>query len=410
MSRYQSYAVIATLLITVTTGCSKLTTDYGPSSGRTGRTSLNGFGALRKTYQNAGFECRDATRLTDRVKRSDLIVWTPQLLGQIDTRDTEWFDGWLRSGGKTLVYIVPDSGSEADYWSDAAKLAPPTQRLAYRKKSAQAINQQMSWRLNRSKVQDSGWFDIQPSQGRQAVGQWSGDWADEIQTSGDVGAVVMIELIIGKSSEADPNATMGANLFTGFVQTGPGLPAFPETFEAEASREAISLHSKLATESGQIIVAEVASEDWSGSKVLVVVGGSLLTNYAFTREWNRQLADKLVAACRTSKKQPNAVFVTSRWSSVPVSDGQPGVPKATGMELLTVWPINLVTMHGVMLALIIALAMLPIFGRPKRLHVNRQRDFGDHLDAVAALMNKTGDQEYARSRIHEYRKRILGES
>jgi len=405
----QSYMIISLMIIAAASGCSKLTTNYGPSSGRTGRTSLNGFGALRKTYQNAGFECRNATRLTDRVKRSDLILWTPQLLGQIETRATKWFDSWLRTGDKTLIYIVPDSGSEADYWSDTGKLAPPKQRLAYRKKSATAINQQMTWRLNRTSVQDSGWFDVQPSASRQAVGDLSGEWADEIRSSSEDGSSVMIELIIDESSEADPNATIGVNPFTGFVPTGPGLPTFPAFFEAEASQESVSLRPKLVSESKQTIVAEITSEEWSGSKVIVVAGGSLLTNYAFSRAWNRDFADKLVAASKTSREEMKAVFVTSRWSSVPVRDSKPGIPKATGMELLTVWPINLVTMHGVMLAMIIALAVLPIFGRPRRLRVNRQRDFGDHLDAVAALMNKTNGEDYARSRIREYRKRILGE-
>jgi hypothetical protein len=80
------------------------------------------------------------------------------------------------------------------------------------------------------------------------------------------------------------------------------------------------------------------------------------------------------------------------------------------MELLTVWPMSLVTMHGVILGLVICLMLMPIFGRPKRIRRSKQSHFGDHLDAVAALMNRTGGERYARARISEYMKRMHGET
>ena len=54
--------------------------------------------------------------------------------------------------------------------------------------------------------------------------------------------------------------------------------------------------------------------------------------------------------------------------------------------------------------------LMPIFGRPKRVQHAKQSNFGDHLDAVAALMNKAGGERYARARISEYMKRMHGES
>jgi hypothetical protein len=52
----------------------------------------------------------------------------------------------------------------------------------------------------------------------------------------------------------------------------------------------------------------------------------------------------------------------------------------------------------------------PTFGRPRNLDRTQQNDFGDHLDAVAALMNKAGGEDYARARISEYMKRMHGET
>nr|WP_271872476.1 hypothetical protein [Rubripirellula sp.] len=78
--------------------------------------------------------------------------------------------------------------------------------------------------------------------------------------------------------------------------------------------------------------------------------------------------------------------------------------------MLTVWPISLLTMHGIFLGLVICLMLLPIFGRPKKISHNQSGNFGDHLDAVAALMKRAGGEKYARSKISDYMKRMRGET
>ena len=76
-----SVAIIAALLLSG--GCSRFSTDYGKSKGMTARHSLNGFSALRNTYTRAGFDTRDISRLSERVARTEMIVWTPQVLSPI---------------------------------------------------------------------------------------------------------------------------------------------------------------------------------------------------------------------------------------------------------------------------------------------------------------------------------------
>lgn len=400
-----SFALCLAMLCSV--GCGRLSTQYGASNGQSGRTSLNGFGALRRSYVNAGVESRDASRLTSRVRGNDIIVWTPQLLSPIATDTTHWFDNWLATGNKTLVYIVPDSGSESEYWSDATHLAPSIQRLQYRKQSARVINEQMAWRLERQSIHGSGWFNVEPFASRESAGTLVGDWAAVISEPTDNTTNLITELTIRESSEAESGTAVATFSFT---PTGPAAPTYPLPTIGSASSESVTLTPLLESQSGQAIVTKITSDNWSGSQILVVAGGSLLTNYAFTRPQHRRLADQLiVSSIPESTENPTAAFISSRWSTLPVSDGKPKVPAASGMELLTVWPISLVTMHGVLLTCIIGLAVLPIFGRPRRVRVRRQRDFGDHLDAVAALMNKTGGEEFARQRIREYRKRIHGE-
>ena len=140
-------------------------------------------------------------------------------------------------------------------------------------------------------------------------------------------------------------------------------------------------------------------------------GGSLLTNYAFTRAFNRRLADRIVAASTPSgDDELSAGFLTTDWSQVVVSERQPGVPTAAGMELLTVWPLSAVTIHAVLLGFVIGLAIWPSFGRPRRVRRVRHNDFADHLDAIAGLMSRAGGETFARWRISEYFKRVRGET
>jgi hypothetical protein len=181
--------------------------------------------------------------------------------------------------------------------------------------------------------------------------------------------------------------------------------------ETTATRTQIRYSELLSTQTGDPIVAEIRSKNWRDSRIIVVAGGSLLTNYAFSRQWNRRLAEQIIAESTPPNKEDlRAGFMTSSWQQIPVSEKKPGVPKASGMELLTVWPMSLVTMHGVMLGLVICLMLLPIFGRPRKIERSKKSDFGHHLDAVAALMNKSGGERYARARISDYMKRMHGET
>ncbi|MEM1067900.1 MAG: hypothetical protein AAGI63_03315 [Planctomycetota bacterium] len=403
-------AFVAISLLTMT-GCRPMSTDYGKSKGTSGKTSLNGFGALRRSYVNAGYRSRDVSRLTDRVLQTDVIVWTPQTLTTVNSQVTRWFDRWLSRGDRTLVYIVPDSGSAVDYWTDASKLAPPPQRLEYRRRAARSINERMLWRTNRSSVQSNGWFRIEPRIVRKPIGELGGPWKEGFEELSPRESEIGIEFDI---VAYDPNSSKAtAPVFNpgNFGPTGPGSQPWSFPGETTPTNTKTGFGTVLESDSGSPIVAEIKAKKWGNSRILVVAGGSLLTNYAFTRPFNRKLADRIIQESNPGRvTNPTAGFLTSNWNQIPVSERQAGAPVATGMELLTVWPISMVTMHGIMLGVVICLMLLPIFGRPRRLRNKQQSEFAHHLDAVAALMNKSGGERYARARISEYFKRMHGES
>lgn len=424
-------------VVSFASGCGRVPTDYGFSAGMKGRQSVNGFSALRQTFDNSGHTCGDVRRLSDRLNRTDTIVWTPQVLGPIEPSVTEWFEGWLEQGSRTLIYIVPDSGSEADYWLKAQAFAPADQRLEYRRRAARAINQRFRWRLNRSPVMSNGWFEIAPLPSALTVERVSGAWRDVIagqaRERGADRALGTLEFEL-EEYQAPPATTSSTSVsVTGtatqstMTHTGPTGPADPFGFHsttATPTETEVEFQPLLrglpaspgggvhgSGRGGETMVARVTSEDWPDSQIIVVAGGSLLTNYAFTRPSSRRLADRLVIAATDGQSSPARVgFLTTSWESVPISDAKPGAPAATGMELLTQWPLSLVTVHAVFLGVVACLILFPIFGRPRQVSRSSLSRFGDHIDAVAALMNKTRGEAFARQRISEYHRRMRGET
>ncbi len=418
--RKVGFVVLAMMLVWAT-GCSRFSIEYGKSKGISGRQSLNGFGGLRQAFKSAGFDSRDITRLTDRVRRSDVIVWTPQEFGPIPPNVTRWFENWLQEGDHALVYVIPDSGSEVDYWREASRLAPPDQRLEYRKSAARAINQRAAWRLNRRAVPSNGWFSVSPSVSQ--VNPVSDDHSVDTELKL---TAYQIPVPPANSANSAGTATGGATgtavnpgpRFGGIGANGPNsIGIVPST--TTATKTNVVFESELSNAKGETVVATIQSERWDQSRVVVVAGGSMLTNFALTRLAGRELADQIIESSNASvmndanadgSELPKVGFLTTDWSGISVSERKPGAPIASGMELLTVWPVSLVTIHGILLGLVVCLTLMPIFGRPRRLRRVDHSDFGDHLDAVAALMRKAGGEGFARQRISEYFKRIRGEN
>ncbi|EMI20221.1 hypothetical protein RMSM_02840 [Rhodopirellula maiorica SM1] len=308
--------------------------------------------------------------------------------------------------------MIPDSGSETDYWIDASRVAPPEQRLEYRRRVAKSINRRIRSRLNRSASQSNGWFTSTSLPVGQSLTKIDGEWAEPIGLQTSESASYTIEYQIEPYSKPK-SAKKAANSTVTTPATAPATTTGNTVIVADnvVTDTPVSMQPLLQDQSGTTIVAQVQSTRWKGSQIIVVAGGSLLTNYAFTKPLAARLADQLVlASLPPSTSSPRAGFISVNPLSLPVSESKPGVPKASGWELLTTWPMSLVTVHAALLGLVICLMLLPSLGRARHIRYSVKGSFGDHLDAVAALMNRAGGEQFARHRISEYMRRIHGET
>jgi len=403
------------LVVAMISGCSDLQTSYGPSDGNTGRNSINGFYGFRRVFELAGFETHDVRQLSRRTARNDVLVWTPKTFGSFDNETTMWVDEWLTAGGHTLVFVIPDSGSEVDYWSETRPSSPPAHRLDYRRRQARAINQRLSWRLNRRDVASNGWFMARASASRAETEGLSGPWAEALIDTDDQGAggsrdqawrSLQVEY---RLSVFDQEANEAVRKQAGKVlaPTGPSSQFYVSDEVPDPGPKQTEFKALLENQSGDALIAEVTSGQWPRSRVLVVAGGSLLTNFALHRSVNRRLAGRIVQATSADRAAaktgpPHAAFLVTDTTDVPVYQSTEGPPRASGMELLSVWPLSLITIHAAILGMIACLVLLPIFGRPRKPRRKSAADFGDHLNAVTALMTKITPDDYALQRIREY--------
>ncbi len=368
-------------------GCSKLTTDYGKTSGSSAYSSINGYGTFRQAIKNAGFSDREMNRLTDRLRRStDLVVWAPQNKKRLNPEAVTWLGSWLKQANRTLIYISPDSGSEVEYWTSTMAMASAEKRMEYRRRAANSQMQRRQTRFTTAQSPSYEWFTISKLAQPEFIQGVKGSWAPK------------------QSNTADSNMPTASTV---------ELPATPLEYAVSTSLTPKNdmTHVLLETTKGTAYVAKITSKKWNGSQIFVISAGSLLSNFGLTQRSNQLLADKIIQEAASAKNSSmRAGFLNNNGTALIVSDAESGAPVPSGMELLTVWPISLLTMHGIFLGFVICLMLWPIFGRPRKISRLNSGNFGHHLDAVAALMKRVGGERYARTKISDYMKRIRGET
>ncbi|TWT69170.1 DUF4350 domain-containing protein [Crateriforma conspicua] len=419
-----SWAIAA--LLVLSTGCDYFDTTYGPVKGYSGGNSINGFGGFRSAIESKGVSARKVYRLSQRTGENDVLVWIPQTMSQIPSDATTWFNRWLRKGNHTLVYVIPDSGSEVEYWQQTRQLCAPADRLTYRRELAKATNLRLEWRLNRRDLPSNGWFQTFALEShlpcRELTGPWSADLAMQSADDSDLkridateGASLGVEFRLD-AFDAEVHDKIRKNVDTDIGATGPSSQYWTTAYDPGEIESDTSFQPLLQNQDGVPLVGVVRKRAWADSKIIVVAGGSLLTNFAMTSESNRQLAYKIVDEALASidsdgDAAPGRVgMLVSETSDVIVSESSDGPPVIAGMQLLSTWPLSLITIHATLLGVIACLALLPIFGRPRRMPQKPMTDFGDHLDAVSALMTKTAQDGYALDRLAEYQRTVHGET
>ncbi len=378
--------VMTLLLVSAAAGCrqeSELEITYGQRRGSAGR-SVNGTSVLAGMFKEAGMRVVSVKYLSPRLDNYKVLVWAPDdfALPREDVR--KFLENWLANESdetdeaeRVLVYIGRDYDAACDYWQTVLPTTPADQRIEVMRRDAQARSRHEHARVDMPKDECCEWLVMRRDYPRHRIDRLEGWWSDDVDVA-DTQLWSQGRLEIPSPQEL-------TKLWKNVPPPVHMQPAYQPVLQS----------------GDETLVFEVSKAAWRNSRILVVSNGSFLLNLPLVNHQHRVLTGKLIDSCQMAgpvaflESGPGGPLILSL-GATKVSDQQ------TRRRVL-------LGIHWVVWGMLFCFSVLPIFGRPKSLEAELVADFGQHIDALAALLERTGDKRYARQQLDLYHKTLPGE-
>ncbi len=368
-------AAIATLALTLlAAGCVKdveLKTDYGGRRGRAA-TSVNGVSVLADMFRETVARSTTVLSLSSALDKYDVVVWAPGGF-TLPSKDARLFlDRWLQAeSGRTFIFIGRDYDAAHDYWQAMAPQTPAEQRIDVMRRAAESQAIHSHRRIDMPEEECCEWFVMRRDLPGRRVRALSGPWSKGVDVA---------ETRIWSQGRLDiPTRKELDKLWKG---NPPPIYDDPD-------------YTPLLVSGKETLVFEVTKPAWGSSKIIVVANGSFLLNLPLVNHQHRLLAGKLIDQCQPFSA---VAFVESGPGGVSVFGSRNKEGEAARRARV------LTAAHWFLLGIVCCFFAFPIFGRPKSTATESVADFGQHADAVAALLERTGDTGYARQQLDLFRK------
>lgn len=459
-------ALLALLVLGIPSlgGCkSDLSDAYGTSESQSAEASPGGMSVLREMVKAHDLPTETLASLSPSMEEKyQTIIWTPNYFPFHTKANLDCLDRWLRTGGKTLVYIGRDFSPHADYWDRVASNPnsdlDPTQKARGLIQGAIASSQLDSLRDSQRELLVTPWFSWRHVPGPfRKVKRFLGEWADDptiansrIQVRSSLDPFDGLKLdalrkeLDWSSTTAAPAPAAAPTPAAAPGTAKPKRKATPNPFQPGATpppprknNRIIQFPTKgaanidpriwntddeellaiadgihafdydtvrvlLAADDGTPLVSELRYTS-SLSRVLIVSNSSIVSNLGLLDGGNRRLTDRLIE----SFTEGRVGFLSG--------DEEPTIRQGTsqedfkGFEMLTVWPFNVMTIHAALVAMVAIIAAFPIFGRPKSSPRVSTANFGEHVESVGDLLRATNGREFAIDSISKYFRIVRGD-
>ena len=416
-------------ILLLSSGCSsRVTMVYGESDDYRAKCSPAGNTVLRAMVEERGHKTYTVRSLSPaNMERLNTLIWCPDDFPNHKKETFTWIEQWLAKGNRTLVYIGRDFSPQAAYWSDIA--TQQGNSPANRAKWLVAIDEiagannslDAKRRLSRSSLV-MPWCRWELRGGRlQTVRSLKGPWSEGVDVQ-DTNIEVRSAFLPLKASEL---STLKNELESAIDKrksvppvgvppppTAVPLRFGPEDWESQqvelisgVNQEKLPELKTLLTDSDLTpLIGIVDTDSIAGSRIIIVNNNSLFCNHSMLRSAHRDIA----AMMMDEFSDGGVGFISGEEDPLIRTDNLDD--RQRGFEMLTVWPLNVVAIHAAFLGLATMIAYFPIFGRPRKLRKSSSADFGKHVEAVGALMQKSGDRAYAIEQISEYFKNVRGDT
>ena len=167
---------------------------------------------------------------------------------------------------------------------------------------------------------------------------------------------------------------------------------------ADDFREDDIVVRKLLTVDGKTFAFELSTNENPSRKVIIISNGSFLLNYPLLHSENRKLASKVA-----DEVTGDVVFLESdyRWPRV----GGAGNDPALQWSWVGQAPMNYIVPHFLFWGVLYCFVFYPNFGRPKRIQFHPPKAFQSHVKAVAAILGRSKEKNWAREMVDMWLKR-----
>ena len=373
----RSVGPIATLtlgLLVLLTGCGQdesLRTDYGQRRG-TAAASVNGTSVLAEMFREAGMRVTTVTQLSSGLDKYDVVVWAPDDFASPTKEVREFLETWLAATPeRTLVYVGRDYDAGCEYWETMVPLAPADQQIEVMRRAAETRAAHSHDRVDLPQDECCEWFVTRRDYPGRQVNALSGPWSRGVDASGaQIWSQGRLEIPTDKE-------------LTTYWDTEPPLDYWKPQY------------TPLLTSGKETLAFEVNKEGWDGSRIVVVANGSFLLNLPLVNLQHRRLAGRLIDECSPCV---TVAFLESRVGG-PLVHGEIDPLDEDSLRSRV-----LLATHWVLLGTIYCFFVFPIFGRPKSIETDTVADFGQHVDAMAELLERSEDVAYAQQQLGIYRK------
>lgn len=364
--------LLVALLSLPIVGCgnqSELDTTYGRSRGAH-RLSLNGTAVLAEMFEQQGMTISSWRRLSPKLEKEDVLIWMPDSYEVPSQTEIDFLEEWLENEpGRTLVYVGREYDAALDYWREILPMAGGEQRLRVRREIAKLEAKQFAELQERPADATCDWFTLSRQLPPQEIRSLSGPWSREAGVS-DADLHVFSKLTLPKVDRDDE---------------ADGWTYWDE------SRVLLSSNDR-------VLAGQISRPTWSGSRIIIVQNGAWLLNLPLVDARHRALASQLVEACQPAQR---VCFLESDHHGLRVAESDNQLPLL--LRMFTVPPMDMVALHATFLGILYCFAIMPIFGRPRRLPDEATSDFGKHVAAVGDLLERGQDTAYAHNQIKHYR-------
>lgn len=347
----------AVLLVAAACGCRQdLNTIYGRRAGL-GHSSVNGTAVLGEMFEARGHDVSSRTWLSPSIRRrADCIVWFPDDFQAPRQEVVDWLHQWLyESPGRTLIYVGRDFDAAPDYWERVEPLVPESDRP---KVGVERTAAALASQARREALRDGEsceWFTVDARGAARRIRDVDGA---EYWTSG----------WDPRKAELQVQARL--------------VPS--DYFAVELASQGDAVLSRSGYE--------------NGSQIILVNNGSFLLNLPLVNAEHRQLADALIALIGEDR---NVVFLESGAGGPPLKEHESQSPPGL-LNLFTVPPFDGIFLHLAVVGGVAALCLWPVFGPPASGGAPRLADFGRHVEALGALLQRTGDRPFAERAVEGF--------